>query len=164
MDRRVVASRREAGPTSLVIFGALTGLAALTGAYFDPGQWYRQLITPSWAPATSVFPLVWSALYVAIALAGWRVWRKERRISVSLVLWFMQLALNAAWSWFFFGLHLPLLAFVDLLLLLLAVAAFALVSYRRDRIASLLFLPYAVWLVFAGAVNYAIWKLNLGLL
>lgn len=163
MDRIVVAEA-ERGAASLAIFGALTALTALSSTYFDPGQWYRGLIKPNWTPSEWTFLWVWSAVYVAIAIAGWRVWRRSRPLSLSLVLWFVQLVLNAAWSWLFFGLHLPLLALLDLILLLLAVAVFSLVSYRIDRTASLLFLPYALWLGFAGALNYWIWKLNLGLL
>jgi tryptophan-rich sensory protein len=149
---------------SLVIFGALTALAALSGVYFEPGPWYQGLIKPDWTPANWVFPLVWSVLYVAIAVAGWLVWCRTRPISVSLVLWFVQLVLDAAWPWLFFGLHLPLLAFVDLVLLFLAVVAFSLASFNAARAASLLFLPYALWLGFAGVLNYWIWRLNLGLM
>lgn len=165
MDRTVaVACEGEARPASLVTFGALTALAALSGVYFEPGEWYQELIKPDWTPANWVFPLVWSVLYPAIAVAGWRVWCRTRPVSWSLALWCAQLALNAAWPWLFFGLHLPLLAFVDRILLLLVVVAFSLVSYRIDRAASLLFLPCALWLGCGGWLDYWIWRLNLGLM
>lgn len=164
MERIVAAREGEARPVSLVIFGMLTALAALAGAYVEPGQWYQGLIKPRWTPADWVFPLVGSALYLAIAVAGWRVWGRTRRVGLPLLLWFAQLALSATWSWLFFGVHLPLLAFVDLILLLALAIAFSLASFNTDRVASLLFLPYVLWLGFAAALNYSIWKLNFGLL
>lgn len=149
--------------SSLLTFGVLAAVATFAGVYIEPGQWYRELIKPSWAPADWVFAFAAAALYLAIAVAGWRVWRR-RGLSVSLALWFAQLALNAAWSWLFFGLHLPLLAFVDAVLLLLVVVAFSLAALNTDRLASLLFLPYALWSGFAATLNYAVWRLNLGLI
>jgi translocator protein len=156
------ASRRKT-LSSFLTFGMLAAAAAFAGVYLEPGQWYRELIKPDWAPLDWVFPFAASALSLAIAVAGWRVWLRGG-ISLSLVLWFAQLALNAAWSWLFFGLHLPLLAFVDAVLLLLVVVAFSLTALNPDRIASLLFVPYALWSGFAAMLNYSIWRLNLGLI
>lgn len=163
MDR-TVARVGEARPVSLVIFGTLTAFAALSGVYFEPGQWYQGLIKPGWTPADWLFPLLWSALYLAIAVAGWRVWRRTGPVSLSLVLWFAQLALNVAWSWLFFGLHLPLLAFVDIVLLLLFIVLFCVSAFSFDRVAALLLLPYGFWIAFVAALNFSVWKLNFGLI
>lgn len=163
MGRSVAAPDAVLRVTPLLVFGSLAALAAWSSVHFEPGQWYQELIKPDWTPADWLFALVWLVLDAVIALAGWRVWRRTGRVSLSLVLWCAQLALNTAWFWLFFGLHLPLLAFVDAVALLLVIAV-SLAIFSADRAASLLFLAYALWLGFVATLNYAIWQLNLGLL
>jgi tryptophan-rich sensory protein len=75
--------------------------------------------------------------------------------------WAVQLVLNAAWSWLFFGLHRPDLALVDIVLLLVAIAAFCLVALEVEALAAGLFIPYLLWAGFATALNLAIRRLNL---
>lgn len=165
MERRVGTRKKTiASAPSLLTFAVLVTVTALSGSYFEPGEWYRGLIKPPWTPSDRVFPPVWTVLYAAIAIAGWRVWRAAPRISLALLLWLMQLAFNAAWSWLFFGLHVPLLAFLDIVLLLLTVLGFILAAFRLSRIAAVLFVFYALWVAFAAALNYSLWKLNLGLI
>jgi benzodiazapine receptor len=105
---------------SLVVFLALVAAAALIGGQFQTGAWYEALRKPAWTPPDLVFPIVWSALYVMIAVAGWRVWRAPagRTRTIALALWGGQLVLNAAWSWIFFGLHRPGWALLELIALL----------------------------------------------
>jgi tryptophan-rich sensory protein len=72
----------------------------------------------------------------------------------------VQLALNCAWSWLFFGLHSPGITFVDILLLWIAIAATTVVFWRRSLVAALLLGPYLAWVSFAAVLNFAIWRLN----
>ena len=99
-------------------------------------------------------------LYLAIAVAGWLVWRARPASPTPLALWGGQLVLNAVWSLLFFGLHLPSVALLDILLLLgLAIATAA--SFFRVRIvAGALFLPYIAWVGFAAYLNAGFWYLN----
>jgi tryptophan-rich sensory protein len=149
---------------SFIVFLGLVAAAALIGGQFQTGAWYETLRKPPWTPPDGVFPIVWSVLYVAIAVAGWRVWRSRGapRRTTALALWAAQLVLNAAWSWLFFGLHRPGWALADLIALLAVVGGFITAAGRSSRLASWIFLVYAAWLCFAAALNGAIWSLNRG--
>jgi tryptophan-rich sensory protein len=147
---------------SLVVFIAIVAAAAITGGQFMPGEWYAQLAKPSWTPPSWLFGPVWTVLYVAIAVAGWLVWRADKRAALPLALWVAQIVLNASWSWLFFGLHRPGTALVEILVLLALIAAFAIAAWPVSRTASILFVPYALWVSFATALNFAIWRLNPG--
>lgn len=145
---------------SLIVFIALVAAAAVTGAQFQAGAWYAQLAKPSWTPPSWLFAPVWTILYVAIAVAGWLVWKKVRRADAAIALWAAQLALNAAWSWLFFGLHRPDLALVDIVLMLVLIGAFIVTARRVSPVASYLFIPYFLWVSYATALNVAIWSTN----
>lgn len=146
----------------LVAFLALTFGTAAIGSQFMPGEWYERLAKPEWTPPNRVFGPVWTVLYALIALAGWLVWR-ERGIAgarVALALYLLQLALNAAWSWLFFGLERPGAALVEIAVLWCVILATALAFRRVRRLAAVLLLPYLLWVSFASALNFAIWRLN----
>jgi translocator protein len=136
--------------------------AAAFGSLFQPGAWYAALAKPSWTPPGWVFGPVWTLLYVAMAVAAWLVWR-ERGFSgarVALALFSGQLVLNALWSWLFFGLQAPGLALLDILMLWFVLAATTIAFWRLRRLAGALLLPYLLWVGFAAALNFEIWRLN----
>lgn len=143
-----------------IIFLALVAATASSGAFFMPGEWYASLRKPAWTPPGWLFGPAWTVLYVAIAVAGWLVWRARRRIDAPLVVWGLQLIANAAWSWLFFGLHRPGLALFDILVMLSLIIGFIVLARRSSRAAAWLFVPYALWVTFAGALNFAIWWMN----
>jgi len=122
-------------------------------------NWYAGLAKPSWPPPSWIFGPVWTALYFSMAVAAWLVWRKGNAWG-PLALFAVQLVFNAAWSWLFFGLHSPGIAFVDILLLWIAIAATTMVFWRRSLVAGLLLGPYLTWVGFAAVLNFAIWRLN----
>lgn len=136
---------------------ALGGLATASSVE----TWYQTLAKPSFNPPNWVFAPVWTTLYIMIAAAGWRVWRKigfsDRRAFAA---YGAQLALNLLWSVLFFGLRQPGAAFAELIVLWLSIAATLALFWRHDRIAGLLFVPYLAWVSFAGVLNGAIWVLN----
>lgn len=142
-------------PFLLLVLGGGTLIGALTG----PDNWYAALAKPSFNPPGWLFAPVWSTLYVLIAIAGWRLWRGARE-SLAMTLWWTQLALNFAWSPAFFSAHQIGLAFGIIAALLVVIFAFIAVSWRTDRTAALLFLPYAAWVSFATVLNGTIWALN----
>jgi tryptophan-rich sensory protein len=138
----------------LVVGGGL-----ILGGLTTPGAWYDGLVKPSFNPPAWLFGPVWTVLYVFIAVAGWRVWQRDRH-GWPMKLWWAQLALNFLWSPVYFGAHQIGLAFVVILLMLAAILAFIATAWRLDRVAAGLFLPYAAWVAFASVLNGAIWALN----
>lgn len=143
---------------------AVTYLAAFIGARFEPGAWYDTLAKPAWNPPPWVFAPVWTILYALMAVAAWRVWRRGgwHAAHLPLALYLFQLALNALWSYLFFGRHRPDLAFADVVALWLAIVAVLLTFRRSDRLAAWLLVPYLAWTTFASALNLAVWRLNGG--
>ena len=148
----------------LMVWLALSFLVAVVGALasVEAGEFYAQLNQPSWAPPAWVFGPVWSTLYVLMAIAAWRVWKKEGFWSarIILIIYVLQLIVNAFWSWLFFVGHDGWLALVDVVLLWVLVLAVLIGFWRRDRLAGLLILPYFAWVSFATVLTYTMWRLN----
>ena len=139
----------------------LVVLTSLFGALFTPGSWYGELHKSELTPPGWVFAPVWLTLYLMIAFAGWLTWRKVNSTThPAIIVWLVQLALNALWSWFFFGLKNPLLALIDIALLFVLILFFIRYAFPVSRCAGLLFLPYAVWVGFAAYLNLLIVLLN----
>ena len=136
--------------------------AASMGALFLPGAWYAGLNKPSWNPPGWVFGPVWSALYTMMAVAAWLVWQRGGFVAQRWALtWFIiQLALNAAWTPLFFGLHLPSVAFGEMLLLWAAIVATLRAFFQVNGLAGWLLAPYLAWVSCAAVLNFTIWRLN----
>lgn len=131
-------------------------------ASVQAGPFYIGLVRPDWAPPPSIFGPVWTALYVTMGVAAWLVWRLNgfRSARTALALFLAQLFFNALWSWLFFAWHRGALAFAEILLLWVLIVA-TLISFWRIRpLAGALLVPYVLWVSFASALNYAVWKLN----
>jgi tryptophan-rich sensory protein len=126
-------------------------------------EWYPILVKPLWNPPSWLFGPVWTLLYILMGFAAWRVWRSAGGFAAArtaMFLFFLQLALNAAWSWIFFGLRMPGVALFELGLLWIAIAATIRSFLPIDAAAAWLMSPYLAWVTFAGALNSAIWLLN----
>jgi tryptophan-rich sensory protein len=148
---------------SLLIFIAITFLVSLFGALFPPGDWYVELIKPAFNPPAWLFGPVWAVLYLMIAVSGWLVWRSDVAArKPAMIAWSVQLVLNAAWSWLFFGLHRPGWAFAEISLLIVCVCITIWLFRQVNRLAAALLLPYLAWLIFACLLNYSLWTLNGG--
>jgi tryptophan-rich sensory protein len=144
---------------SLVVFLLLVAITSGTGASFRPGSWYEALVRPDWTPPNWLFPPVWTVLYIMIAIAGWRVHQREG-VGFVLGVWLAGLVLNGLWSVLMFGWHRIDLAAVDILAIWIAALLFIVLTWNRDRIASLLFVPYLAWLSYAAALNLTLLRLN----
>ncbi|WP_394691622.1 TspO/MBR family protein [Hoeflea sp.] len=144
---------------SAFVIAALVVLTASSGAVFKPGPWYEELQRPNWTPPNWAFPVVWSILYILIGVSGWIVWQAQG-VGLAMGLWLLQLILNAAWSWLFFGMKRMDLAFVDVCALFLSILAYIAAASVISPLAALLFAPYAVWVATAATLNRAVWRLN----
>lgn len=146
----------------LILFILVAFAAAFVGSQFAPGEWYEGLAKPSWNPPSWVFAPVWSVLYLLIGVSGWLVWREAgfRDATPAFVAFFVQLVLNAAWSWLFFGLHRPGLALVEILVLWAAILVTAILFGRVSPLAGWLLAPYLAWVGFAAILNWKLWQLN----
>ena len=124
--------------------------------------WYAELSKPAFNPPNAVFPIVWGILYTLMAVAAWLVWRSPRsaRRRLGLGLFAIQLALNVAWPWAFFGAQNPILGAVVIVPLVFAIAATAWAFWKVDKIASALLVPYLAWGCFATLLNVSIAALN----
>jgi tryptophan-rich sensory protein len=143
----------------LVFVVAVVGMGWLIGATNLPGDWYAGLVKPGFVPPNWAFPVAWTILYIMIAIAGWRTFRREPRGRAMLV-WAAQLALNFAWSPVMFTMHQIGLALVILICLFTAIVTYISLEKSQDKLAAALFVPYAAWVAFAGVLNAAIWRLN----
>jgi len=144
---------------ALLGFCALVILAALSGALFKPDEWYDRLRKPSWNPPKWVFPVVWSIIYFLIAISGWLIWQKVG-FGLILIVWAIQLIFNAAWSWIFFGLKRMDLAFLEVIGLWISIVVYMFLAWPVSITASLLFVPYIVWVTAAATLNWSVWQLN----
>lgn len=144
---------------------AFATAAVGAAASIQAATFYAQLARPSWAPPGGVFAPVWTLLYTLMAVAAWLVWREGgKRTRIPLALFVIQLAANALWSWLFFGWHRGALAFAEVLVLLLLIAATLAAFWRVRALAGILLVPYLAWVAFASALTGSVWLANPGAL
>ena len=126
------------------------------------GGWYRSIAKPPFNPPDWICAPVWTALFVMMSVAAWRVWRRHglRGAPAAMALYALQLALNLGWSVLFFGLQMIGAALAEVAALLAAIVATTVLFWRLDRAAGMLFIPYAGWVGFATVLNAALWRLN----
>jgi tryptophan-rich sensory protein len=148
---------------AFVVFLAVTFAAAGIGSIVTTpniATWYAGLAKPTWNPPNWIFGPVWTALYISMAVAAWLVWRQGGLWQWPLALFAIQLALNAAWSWLFFGFHAPGAAFIEVVVLLAAIVATSTAFWRYSLAAGILMVPYLGWVSFASVLNFTIWQMN----
>jgi benzodiazapine receptor len=141
-----------------LMVGAIGGL--LTASSVD--TWYRTLAKPSFTPPDALFGPVWTALYVIMGIAAWRIWQVAGFYNgrVALRLFGTQLLLNLLWTFLFFLLQSPAAAFLEILLLIASIVATIVAFRQHDKWAELAMVPYLMWVLFAAVLNGAIWYLN----
>lgn len=137
---------------SLIVFLLICLAVFSFGGLFRPGEWYLALNRAPWSPPNIAFPIVWTFLYVFIAIAGWQLYHQGN--STLRTLWASQLILNGLWSWVFFGQHWVAVALVNIVFIDILVINLILKSRRAGlKMASLLLVPYVVWLLLATSLN-----------
>ena len=137
------------------------GVSLLGGRATLPAlaHWYPELAKPAWTPPNWVFGPVWTLLYPMLAVAGWLAWREGRSRGGTLV-YLLQLTLNAAWPFVFFGQQRIGWALLCIAALWLAILGTLVAFWRVSRGAAILLVPYLAWVGFAAALNAAIWWMN----
>ena len=161
LTQRVDVPRLAAAIAICQAAGAIGGLATASSVRtWYPSQRKAALNPPPW-----IFAPVWTVLYLVMGISLYRAWIQARRagrdeVRSSFAPFWMQLALNASWSFVFFGLRRPFEALITLGAMLLGILATMRSFGRVDRTAAWLLLPYALWVTFAGYLNASVWWLN----
>lgn len=145
----------------LLISIAIPLAVGYTSSFFvsDSMGYYQTLDKPWFSPPGEVFPIVWSILYVLMGISAYLI-SKERNSDVALRVYFLQLVLNFFWSIIFFRFNLYLVAFVWIIGLIIVVAYMIYQFWYKNKTAAILQIPYFLWLVFAGILNFSIFLLN----
>lgn len=124
---------------------------------------FQQLNKPDFAPSGSIFPIVWTLLYILMGIASYRFYLKgieNQEVKSALIFYILQLIFNFFWSIIFFGLGMRGLAFIWLIILWILIVITTVKFYKLDKIAGYLMIPYILWVSFAGVLNYSVWMLN----
>ncbi len=158
---------QPASVTRLIIACAISFAPTLTGLLFTTRQalssWYANLNKPFFTPPGWLFGPVWTTLYLLMGIAAFLLWQKgleNRTVRIALLFFLIQLALNALWTPLFFGLQMPLLAFVEIIFLLAAILLTIIFFAKVSALAAVLLCPYILWVAFAAVLNASIWILN----
>jgi translocator protein len=141
---------------------ATLAVGAAASLFTEPNLsvWYASLVHPSFAPPAWLLPPLWTVLYILMAVAAWRVWKVTKLKSTAMTLYALQLALTFLWTALFFGPHKAGLAALALALLAIIRLATAVLFWRKDWLAGLLFLPALGWGWYEAALTYAFRALN----
>jgi tryptophan-rich sensory protein len=145
---------------ALIAIGSVLGQLA---TFPNLAPWYAGLVKPSFNPPNSIFGPVWTALYLLMALAFWRILRLPGRTpgrDAAIGVFLAQLALNVLWSFLFFAARSPALGLLDIVPQLLLIIATIALFRPLDRLAAACLVPLALWVAFASALNFEIWRLN----
>lgn len=148
----------------LVALLGVTALAAIAGGLASAGsrEFYAQLQKPSWAPPGWLFGPVWTLLYVMMAIAAWLVYltRGPSGSRPLLTLYIIQLVVNALWTWIFFAWRMGAVALAEIILLWCLVGLTTVTFWKVRKAAGVLLVPYWLWVSFATALTFAVWRLN----
>lgn len=149
---------------SFVFALAIPLLAGFIGSLFTTpsiNTWYLNINKPSFNPPNWIFAPVWTILFILMGISLYLIWQSTIKDKTkSLILFYTQLILNILWSYLFFSLHNPLLAFIDIILLAIFIILLIISTYKISKTASLILLPYIFWVSFASILNYSIFILN----
>ena len=148
------------------IFIIIAEAAGATGSIFTASAipaWYATLQKPAFNPPNFIFAPVWTILYFLMGVSAFLVFEKgftKKEVRFALLVFALQLILNVLWSFVFFGLKSPSLAFLEIIILWVSILATIFYFYKISKPASYLLIPYLLWTTFAAFLNFAIFRLN----
>jgi len=129
-----------------LVFLALI-LGGLASSNTSTDVWYQSLEKSELNPPGYIFGIVWPILYILMSISAYRTFTDTGRMFV------IQLIFNTAWSWIFFSFHMPLVALLNIWLLIYLNASLALKMFKLDGLSGILYIPYVIWLLFASYLN-----------
>jgi translocator protein len=154
----------RAGLFPALIAGSLALITAIVGGSITVlDSWYYSLKQPDWAPPDYMFGIIWTAIFAMIAVSGVLAWEKaptRRDSEISLGLFALNGFLNLGWSFVFFRMERPDIAFYELIALWLSVLVLIVFCGRFSKWSAALLVPYIVWVTIAGLLNYQVVQLN----
>ena len=122
-------------------------LGGLSSSDTPNDLWYQELNKSSLNPPGYIFGIVWPILYILMSISAFRTFPETRK------LFLIQLFFNAIWSWLFFAFHMPVVALLNIWILIALNIKLFVKMLRLDSISGILFIPYIVWLCFASYLN-----------
>jgi benzodiazapine receptor len=164
--RREMPGKRSKDIYKLVVSIVACQCAGLIGSIFTSSAistWYATIEKPSFTPPNWLFLPAWITLYVLMGVSAFLIWRRgldDRRTRIALIIFLIQLILNALWSVAFFGLESPLYGVIVIVALWAAILVTLLRFFKISKAAGILLVPYILWVSFAAALNTSILVLN----
>jgi len=146
-----------------IILCQLAGIVGSLATIPSIPTWYALLKKPSFTPPNWIFGPIWTGLYALMGISLFMVWQRRAdhlQVKTAFIFFFLQLILNAIWSVVFFGLRLPLLGLIDIILLWIAILLTIQNFFKVSKMAGLLLVPYLLWVSFAALLNFSLWVLN----
>jgi len=143
-----------------VVICLLVGAVGSIFTYSSIPNWYASLNKPSFNPPNWIFGPVWTALYILMGISLCLFWDRKTKSKKSYAIFSIQLGLNILWSIIFFALHSPFLAFIEIILLWIAILLTILNFHKVSKTAAYLLIPYICWVSFASVLNLFILLLN----
>jgi benzodiazapine receptor len=150
----------------LVVSVVLCELIGSIGSIFTAPSittWYASLAKPWFTPPNWLFAPVWITLFLLMGIALYLVWERgleKKEVKLAVSIFGVQLVLNVLWSLIFFGLQLPFYAFIEIIILWIAILVTIIKFYQISRPAAVILLPYIIWVTIAASLNYYLWILN----
>ena len=120
---------------------------------FNDNLWYKNLNKSPLNPPDYIFPIVWTILYIMIIISGYNYIKNNSTDTYGISIFFIHLFFDIIWSYLFFTLKNPKIAFVDLILLWGTLLLTIIHFYKKDKFSAYMLIPYFVWISFAGYLN-----------
>jgi len=142
-------------------------MAGVVGSLFTSPSiptWYATIRKPNFTPPNWAFAPVWTTMFILMGISAYLIWNQgleNKIVKTALLVFGIQLVLNMLWSFLFFGLHSPLYAFFEIIVLWLAILFTMANFFKISRTAGWLLIPYIIWVSFAAILNFYIARLNL---
>ena len=122
-------------------------LGGLASSNTSTDIWYQSLLKSDLNPPGYVFGIVWPILYLLMSVSAYRTFEVTKK------LFLIQLFFNTIWSWLFFSFHMPVIALINIWLLIFLNITLLIQMIKIDKISGIIFIPYVVWLLFASYLN-----------
>ena len=129
----------------LVLAALILGGFASSNTSMD--VWYQSLSKSSLNPPGYVFGIVWPILYVLMGISAYRTFELTKRM------FFIQLIFNTGWSWLFFAFQMPVIALLNIWLLIFLNVVIVKIMYKAYKFSGIIYIPYVLWLLFASYLN-----------